>query len=420
VIEDHLSYRPRVARETRRLLTALLVAILAIWILARIRFPEEQATPNPVGPLLGQLSPRYRFADLASDLTTAQSRIAAVLQPLPTPPYAALRLPGGVGLVMLAPDDELPDTIARDRASGLAVVRLEGDEVVAAPAVWIPERLDQARYLLAASPGGSRVFAKPVLVNALDEGPSPLWPDRVWTVRGDVELPHGSFVFTGEALLAGLAVEIHGVRMLVPASTVLAEASRLLAATGGGAPGSLGIDVAELTPALARATAAAGGVIVSHVDPRGPAAATLSVGDVIETVDGAPVRTWADWQARTGRVIEGQSVMAGVRRQGASRDVALVAGPTAGAAPAGGLGLSLRRSDAGAEVMGVDPGTAAAAAGLLTGDVVVQFGAVRAPSPAAIRQAFAALPAGGAIVAGIARGTAHHVVALEKDASGDR
>ena len=160
-------------------------------------------------------------------------------------------------------------------------------------------------------------------------------------------------------------------------------------------------------------------MIVSHVDPRGPAAA-LSIGDVIETVDGAPVRTWADWQARTGRVVEGQSVMAGVRRQGAVREVALVAGPAPGSEGIGGLGLSLRRSQAGAEVTGVAPGTAAAAAGLLPGDLVVQVGAVRAPSPAGIRQAFAALPAGGAIVVGIARGTAHHVVALEKNASGDR
>ena len=71
MIDDHLAYRPKVSRETRRLLTAVLIAILAIWILARIRFPEEQATPNPVAPLLGQLAPRYRFADLASDLTAA-------------------------------------------------------------------------------------------------------------------------------------------------------------------------------------------------------------------------------------------------------------------------------------------------------------------------------------------------------------
>jgi len=419
VIEEHLSYRPRVSRETRRLLMAALLAVAAIWILARIRFPEQQTTPNPVAPLLSQLAPRYRFADLASDVSAAQTRIAAALAVLPASPHAALRLPAGLGLAMARAGDTIDSIVAQDRASGLTLVRLSGDDLATAPAVWIPERLDQPRYLLAASPGGSRIVAAPVLVNALDEESSPLWPDPVWVIRGSAQLPAGAFVFTGDALLVGLAIDLHGVRVIVPGSTRLAEATRLLVANSG-APGNLGLDVTDLTAPWSRATAATQGVVVSHVDSGGPAARSLAIGDVIETVDGTAIGSWADWQARTGRLVEGQSVMLRVRRAGVTHDAALTARPATAATTAKGLGLSLRRVATGAEVTRVEPGTAASAAGLRAGDVVVQFGGIKTPSPAGLRNAFVELPEGGAIVAGITRGETHQVVALEKDAAGDR
>ena len=112
--------------------------------------------------------------------------------------------------------------------------------------------------------------------------------------------------------------------------------------------------------------------------------------------------------------------MVRVRRQGTTQDDVIIAGPAPAAAPATSIGLSMRRVDEGAEVTAVEPGGAAGAAGLRPGDVIVQVGTVRAPSPAAIRQAFNSLRGGGAIVAGIARGGTHHVIALEKDAAGDR
>ena len=68
-------YRPRVSRETRLLLTTALVAIAALWVLARIRFPDSPATPNPVAPLLSQLAMTPTLDGLASEVTQLQARI---------------------------------------------------------------------------------------------------------------------------------------------------------------------------------------------------------------------------------------------------------------------------------------------------------------------------------------------------------
>src|SRR5687768_17341209 len=68
--------RGRVSRETRQLLTAALVALLALFVLARIRFPGPPSSPNPIPTLLSQLSPAPRFANLAGEIAELQSRLA--------------------------------------------------------------------------------------------------------------------------------------------------------------------------------------------------------------------------------------------------------------------------------------------------------------------------------------------------------
>ncbi len=68
--------RSRVSRETRQLLVAALVALLALWVLARIRFPGQPASPNPIPSLLSQLSSVPRFANLAGEIAELQGRLA--------------------------------------------------------------------------------------------------------------------------------------------------------------------------------------------------------------------------------------------------------------------------------------------------------------------------------------------------------
>src|SRR4029450_3739891 len=63
---ESASYRPRLPRETRRLLLTALVAVLTLWVLPRVRFPERPAAPNPVPPILDQLTGPPTFAELAA------------------------------------------------------------------------------------------------------------------------------------------------------------------------------------------------------------------------------------------------------------------------------------------------------------------------------------------------------------------
>src|SRR5436189_379664 len=72
-------YRPRISRETRRLLMTACVAVLTLWVLARIRFPDRAATPNPMPPLLTQLASPPRFSDLALAMDAMRGRLAPLL-----------------------------------------------------------------------------------------------------------------------------------------------------------------------------------------------------------------------------------------------------------------------------------------------------------------------------------------------------
>ena len=60
-METSSPYRPRVSRETRSLLTAGVMAVAALWLLARMRFPEHPVTPNPVPSVLSQLVGRVTY-----------------------------------------------------------------------------------------------------------------------------------------------------------------------------------------------------------------------------------------------------------------------------------------------------------------------------------------------------------------------
>jgi hypothetical protein len=46
------SARPRVSRETRMLITTIVISIVALWVLSRVRFPDREAATAPVPPIL--------------------------------------------------------------------------------------------------------------------------------------------------------------------------------------------------------------------------------------------------------------------------------------------------------------------------------------------------------------------------------
>lgn len=139
------------------------------------------------------------------------------------------------------------------------------------------------------------------------------------------------------------------------------------------------------------------------------------VTDVIETLNGEATATLDDWRARALRLGAGDVVVLGVRRSGESRQVSLTAASRP--APTGNpsLGLTMRAVRAiGVEVLRVDADSAAARAGIETGDVLTRIDDINAPTPARVTRVYAGAPAGRPLLVAITRRDAHHVLVLRK------
>ncbi len=90
------------------------------------------------------------------------------------------------------------------------------------------------------------------------------------------------------------------------------------------------------------------------------------------------------------RLSAGETLDLGVRQRGTARAVKLVAAALPAQGASRSLGLTLKWSaSVGSEVLSVDRGSAADAAGIVAGDVITSIGAVTMPAPAQIRRAYA-------------------------------
>jgi hypothetical protein len=425
--EVHTSSAPtRLSRETRHLLMAATIALVLLWVLARIRFPERPITPNPIPPLITQLSGRPGYADLASEVARAQSRLSGSLVQIPRAAFPrdggiALRLRGESAIALMsdaerAAADDPSSLVAVDRPTGLTVLRVQAGSPVLGPAPWAPDRLDVPRYFLAAvsASDSAGVALRPVYVGSLQPSMSPAWSGPIWRIPPSTEVVAGTWLFTGEGELAGLVTTDAGAAAIVPGEILLSDAQRLVERRDAAAAGELGFSAQALSPQLSAATGASSGVIVTYVHPRGPAATKLGIGDVIETIGGVPIESINQWQVAAGRLAAGDLVELGVRRREEFRMLALTAAPAKTAAREE-LGLTLRWvANIGTEVVRVDPGSAAGIAGVRAGDVVTAFGSIARPTPAQIRRTFAAASPERPIILGLARGETHQVTAVVK------
>ena len=253
-MEPNTSYRPRVSRETRRLLTAGVLAVAALWLLARLRFQDLPATPNPIPAVLSQLASGPKHEDLATEIGLLQPRLEPLLLALGAPSassslqashrIAALRFRDDLAVTLL-PTSLLVDEaglLARDPASELAVVRVLSQVPSSPPVPWTTRRLQQPRYFIASDVSAKGVSLRPVFVGSLDPVQSPLWSEAVWTVPERSDLAPGSFLFTSDAELVGMVIGSGGERAIVPAAILLAEVERLLARPRAPA-GTIGIEI---------------------------------------------------------------------------------------------------------------------------------------------------------------------------------
>jgi S1-C subfamily serine protease len=411
-----------VSRETRLLLTAGVLAIAALWLLARFRFQDQPVTPNPIPAVLTQLTNSAGYDDLAAEISRAQPRVEAVL--LPVDAFSAVTSQRIAGLRLR--DDEVvtwlsdgvmvaePSLRGNDPASGLAVVSISSRANVL-PVVWAPRRLEQPRYLIVGEVSAAGVSLRPTFVGSLRPAATPLWSEEIWMLPPGSDLRPGAFLFTtGDTELVGMVIAHSGSgRAIVPGKTLLSEALRLRERPRRPG-GTLGIDVQALTEPVAQVTGASGGVVVTFVRADGPAAGRLTIGDVIEEVDGHRLAAREEWDVRMSRLSVDDVVNLRVRRRGEVLDIAVVAARSPEPPVARSLGLTLRRrTGIGAEVISVEPGSAGSRAGLVAGDVVTLIDNIETPTPGQVMRSFAALREGQRVMVAITRGTDHIVVTLQ-------
>jgi hypothetical protein len=421
-MEPRSVYRPRVSRETRMLLTAGLLAVAALWLLARFRFQDQPANPNPIPAVLTQLTNSPGYDDLAAEVVRAQPRLEGILLHVNTTPRVAAQRIAGLRfrddeVLAFLPDVSMVDEAslrARDPASGLAVVRVPSETNVL-PVVWAPRRLEQPRYFIASEASSTGVSLRPTFVGSLRSAATALWSEAIWVLPPSSDLNPGTFLFTtGDTELVGMVISRGGERAIVPGATLLAEASRLRERPRR-PTGTIGIDVQALTDRLALVTGAGNGVVITFVRSDGPAAGRLAVGDVIEEVDGRPLASRDEWDVRISRLSVDDALTVRVRRRSEILDVALaaVSPPVPIVRPS--LGLTLRRrTGIGAEVIRVEPASAGYRAGLVVGDVITLVDDIEAPTPVQLTRSFAALREGQSVMVAVARGATHFVTTLDR------
>jgi hypothetical protein len=409
-------HRPRVPRETRLLLTTALLAVMALWILARVRFPGPPGQASVVPAILTGLSASWGYDALAGQVGDVQARLTRSLMPLEigssvTTPRLALRMNGDFAVLLLKSTERVTtdgvDQVARDTGSGLAIVRLPepSGSSLGPPRVWRPASGPQ--YLMVADSGPAGWSIRPTFVGDLVAADAPLWAAQVWTVPDGTPLTPGTLVFTTTAEFVGLVIEHRNGVAVLPAETVLSEADRLIA-DAGRIPGDLGIDVQPLTPALQRLSGATAGVAIAAVRPDGAAHNSLQPGDVIESIGARAITGVEQWQRVAAQLAADAPVRLAVRRQGTLHDVRLA--PRRRAAPKDGvprpttsLGLAVRPAADGVEITAVSPASVAARSGLAVGDVITMLGSISRPTPAQVQRAGTALRSGDRILVGVRR-----------------
>ncbi len=435
-------------RETRLLVVTIVLSLVVLLVLARFRFPEQQPLALPVQPLQ-QFAARAAFDDLGASVIRAAARVRPSLIVVARAPAAetarsfsledvlrqdvgepvaeyalALRfrpdlavvVSGGRPLALRGADARLLEVRRRDDVRGLTVVR-----VPASDDGWRPLETATnvgAQYLLVSEAVAGDVATRPLFGGQAGEVASPHWDTPLLALGQQVQAAAGALVFALDGSFVGAVVRAGSGSAIVPADALLAAAERAVNRPSR-VPTTIGVHLQALDAMLAAATGADFGVAITAVDPDGPAAGALLAGDVITAVGDRPAATPAATLLLIAALEPSAPVSLQVVRSGQVLTVPVTPRPVqTERAPASSdiFGASLRASSRGAVVTDVERPSSAHRAGLVTGDVITSLAGAGGVTPARVRAAYAAMPAGSHLVLAIERGGVPLLVALNRPA----
>ncbi len=255
-----MSDTPRSGRETRLLALVILVAIAALLVLARFRFPEA-ADRAPVAPPPGpleRLAARASFQDLATSIAGLHERLSpgfVMVEVAPAPPakpsttqsasarrgrsstpevraeitsrfHPALRVrpdralvffPAGSRVVAIDGIAEEKPDVAVDQNRPLALVRVPVAPEAAALLAGGLETFAGLAYVALFEGGRGGVSPRPQYLGRVDAMADAVWPSPPLVIGGHPELVAGTYVFAFDGRLLGIVLPTSLGTAIVPA-----------------------------------------------------------------------------------------------------------------------------------------------------------------------------------------------------------
>ncbi|WP_439214459.1 serine endoprotease DegQ [Duffyella gerundensis] len=216
---------------------------------------------------------------------------------------------------------------------------------------------------------------------------------------------NGELIGINTAILASSGGNI-GIGFAIPGNMAV-ELAKQLIEFGEVKRGQLGIKGTELTPDIAKAfnVDAQRGAFVSEVLPQSAAAkAGIKAGDIITSLDGKTISSFAELRVKIGTTAPGKQVKVGLVREGKPQSVTVTLEQSAQSTASAQLmspalqGATLsdgqtKTGDKGVNVDAVDKGTPAEQIGLQKGDVIVGVNRSRVQNLAEMRKFLDAKPA---------------------------
>ncbi|CUX96398.1 serine endoprotease DegQ [Candidatus Doolittlea endobia] len=216
---------------------------------------------------------------------------------------------------------------------------------------------------------------------------------------------NGELIGINTAILAPGGGNI-GIGFAIP-SNIVRNLSQQLIEYGEVKRGQLGIKGTELTADIAKAfnIDAQRGAFISEVLPNSAAAkAGIKAGDIIVSVEGKPIQSFAELRVKVGTTAPGKTVKLGLLRNGKKQMASVILDDSSSATSSEeiltpalqGASLSngqLKNGTKGVQVKEVIKDSPAAAIGLQKGDVIIGLNRERVQSVARLRKVLSAKPA---------------------------